>query len=115
MVPVEDTTSQEETDRAETNAGIGPGEQDVLLREVFYTSDTERANTAGDTTPIMSRTTTEEAPIVFESSTEYEGLENDRYTTSNMPQGEVGCITRCGEHCHGCRRWPGRAQPNHKG
>ena len=47
LLPVEGITSQEETDRVETNADTGLDEQDILLREVFYTSDTERANTAG--------------------------------------------------------------------
>ena len=65
----EGTPGHEETDRGETNTGSDVDEQDVLLREVSYTSDTERANTIGDTTSRMSRTTTEDAPFIFESST----------------------------------------------
>ena len=50
------------------------------MRETFYTSETELVNTGCDTTPRVSRTTTEETPFVFESSLDYEGLDNNRDT-----------------------------------
>ena len=58
----------------------GLDEQDMLLREIFYTSDTERARTTEGATSWRSRTTTEDVPFSFESSNEYEGLDNNRHT-----------------------------------
>ena len=65
-----------------------PDEQDTLLREVFGTPEAEMTNTAVDATSRMSRTTTEEVPYSFESSNEYEGLENNRHTGVGSTGGE---------------------------
>ena len=57
----------------------GRDEQYLLLKEIFYSSDTEIGRTPDGATSRISRTTTEEVPYRFESSNEYEGLENNRH------------------------------------
>ena len=67
----------------------GHDEQDVLLREIFYLYDAGIGRTTEGATSRRSRSTTDDIPYSFESSNDYEGLENNRHAGGVLVDSEV--------------------------